>query len=185
MLPCHTRNDNNNDDVSNNNKKGDDDDKHLRYCELEYRPVVLPLLQPSKKEPRQQQQQQRYRLLEIRTNHGARHMIRAMLASYGMPIAGDVRYSSGNGNDTTPPLNNRSVALHAYRLQLPSSVQLGLPPPPPPPQQEQSQPSPSLDDQPSTMQRSFCAPIPQQWASYFGWCEQDIQRWNAVVAGNQ
>jgi 23S rRNA pseudouridine1911/1915/1917 synthase len=57
-----------------------------------------------------------YTLLEVETNQGSRHMIRAILSVHGFPIVGDLRY--GNTN-----LPDQSVALHASRLAF--SIQLG------------------------------------------------------------
>jgi 23S rRNA-/tRNA-specific pseudouridylate synthase len=77
-------------------------------------------------------------VLEIVTHQGARHMIRALLSQCGQcPIAGDVRYQA------TSPLEDASVALHAYRIALPSTLKLG-----------------------SLTQRTFTAPLPSLWKEW-------------------
>jgi 23S rRNA-/tRNA-specific pseudouridylate synthase len=68
----------------------------------------------------------RYTLLRVRTNQGARHQVRALLSQVGdCPIAGDVRYdgtrsqrhiSNETIHPTSQPLPDRSVALHAWRI---------------------------------------------------------------------
>lgn len=52
-----------------------------------------------------------YCMLEVNPKTGRRHQIRAQLGAVGYPIAGDLRYG---GKD---PLEDRSIGLHAYRLQ--------------------------------------------------------------------
>jgi 23S rRNA pseudouridine1911/1915/1917 synthase len=82
-----------------------------------------------------------YSLLLIRTNDGARHMVRAILSQVGKcPIKGDLRYDS-----TTNILQDQSVALHSYRIHLDSRLQLG-----------------------SLATFDFEAPIPWSWENYFG-----------------
>lgn len=51
-------------------------------------------------------------LLEVRPQTGRRHQIRVQLASAGCPVTGDVKYGA------PVPLPDRSVALHAWRLEL-------------------------------------------------------------------
>jgi 23S rRNA pseudouridine1911/1915/1917 synthase len=88
-------------------------------------------------------------ILQVQTDQGARHMIRALLASVGgAKIAGDVRYGASRS------LSDHSVALHARRLQLPSELKLG-----------------------EELQRDFSAPIPQTWDAYFEVSEKDIHKW--------
>jgi len=83
-----------------------------------------------------------YRILCVRTNQGSRHMVRATLAQVGeCPIEGDLRYGSVNQK----PLKDQSVALHASRLLLDTSLKLG-----------------NLDT------FEFQAPIPCTWNEYFG-----------------
>jgi len=85
-------------------------------------------------------------LLHIQTDQGARHMIRALLASVdGCSIAGDLRYGA------TKPLPDQSVALHAHRLQLPAQLKLGR-----------------------DAQRDFLAPLPATWETFFRINEHDI-----------
>jgi len=52
-----------------------------------------------------------YFLLEIELETGRFHQIRAQLSKEKMPILGDVKYGAGN------PLPDRSIALHARRLE--------------------------------------------------------------------
>jgi 23S rRNA-/tRNA-specific pseudouridylate synthase len=126
--------------------------------------------------PEQQQQQwndgDRFVLL-IRTTQGARHMVRALLSTYGLAIVGDTRYKN-NGTTTTktstattttqpstggPPtpqhhhhhyeqqLHNFHlpfVALHARSILLPTIMELG-----------------------GLSQRLFTAPLPIEWDDYF------------------
>ena len=114
-------------------------------------------------------------LLEIRTNQGSRHLIRALFAAHGCPLVGDLRY---NGNDTTRTtsaaaatatsadhdntaataemimarLPDRSVALHARSLYLPEDkIRLH-----------------------NLTERSFTAPIPPLWESLFGFDESSV-----------
>jgi 23S rRNA pseudouridine1911/1915/1917 synthase len=84
-------------------------------------------------------------LLAIETNQGSRHMIRALLGMVDCPIAGDLRYGAKN------PLPDRSVALHARQLQLPSTLPLG-----------------------ENTQRLFQAPIPERWKTFFGIQEDEM-----------
>jgi 23S rRNA-/tRNA-specific pseudouridylate synthase len=84
-------------------------------------------------------------LLEIRTQQGSRHMIRALMACYGIPVAGDKRYQA------TDVLGDQSVALHAYSLRLPNSLRLG-----------------------DIQQRLFSAAIPKTWDRYFGITNEQV-----------
>jgi len=82
-----------------------------------------------------------FQLLRVRTRDGTRHMVRAILAKVGgCPIEGDVRY-----NHAAAPLEDQSVALHAFRLSLDPSLKLG-----------------------SLKTFDFQAPIPNTWGHYFG-----------------
>jgi 23S rRNA-/tRNA-specific pseudouridylate synthase len=84
-------------------------------------------------------------LLEVRTNQGARHMVRAAFACHGSPLVGDLRYGA------IQPLPDQSVALHARWLHLPPDhISLNLP------------------------QRDFSAPIPSLWENYFGFRETQV-----------
>jgi 23S rRNA-/tRNA-specific pseudouridylate synthase len=131
--------------------------------------------QKQTQQQQQQSQQQQYRLcslkwrivptstnkneycmLEVQTNEGARHMIRALMACYNCPIAGDVRYHSGSGgscsssgkNIVNVALPDMSVALHASRIELSDQIKLG--------------------EDNTSLQRTFDAKIPSTWSRYFG-----------------
>ena len=87
-------------------------------------------------------------LLEIQTNQGARHMIRALLSSHDCPVIGDTRYG------TSRALKDRSIALHARQISLPEEhIKLNL------------------------SQRTFSAPIPERWKQHFGLQESDVTSW--------
>jgi 23S rRNA pseudouridine1911/1915/1917 synthase len=79
------------------------------------------------------------RIIEVKTHMGARHMVRALLANSGHVIAGDIRYGARD------PLQDQSVALHAHSVQLPMCLQLG-----------------------TLEQRTFVAPLPKTWSTFFG-----------------
>lgn len=51
-------------------------------------------------------------LLEVKLKTGRHHQIRAQLSAIGCPIVGDVKYGARRG------LKDRSIALHAYSLEL-------------------------------------------------------------------
>jgi len=51
-------------------------------------------------------------VLKVRPITGRRHQIRAQLAQAGHPILGDHKYGE------VDPLSDRSIALHAWRLEL-------------------------------------------------------------------
>jgi 23S rRNA pseudouridine1911/1915/1917 synthase len=51
-----------------------------------------------------------YHLIEINTESGKFHQIRAQLAKAGMPVRGDVKYGARRSN------KDRSVGLHAYSI---------------------------------------------------------------------
>jgi 23S rRNA pseudouridine1911/1915/1917 synthase len=111
-----------------------------KHCSLKWKllsPVTTTTMQPP--------------VLQIQTDQGARHMIRALLASVGgSKIAGDVRYGASQA------LSDHSVALHARRLQLPSELKLG---------------------QDGQLQRDFSAPIPQTWDVFFEVSEKYVHKW--------
>lgn len=89
-----------------------------------------------------------YTTLQVRTNEGARHMIRAILSQVGnCPIEGDLRY-----NATATVLPNKSVALHASRILLDNSLQLG-----------------------SLKTYEFEAPLPLTWEHYFGIVQPKVE----------
>jgi 23S rRNA pseudouridine1911/1915/1917 synthase len=88
----------------------------------------------------------------VRTLQGRRHMIRALFSQLGgCPLAGDMRYGARKS------LPDQSVALHAYRLQLPPKLRLG-----------------SL-----SAGQSFVADIPKKWQAWFGLRNQEA----AATAG--
>ena len=86
-----------------------------------------------------------FTLVAVKTQHGQRHMIRVLL-SQGCPLAGDLRYGA------SAPLPDQSVALHAYALRLPSTLQLGSVEP----------------------GKIFRADVPPSWADWFGIRPQSI-----------
>jgi 23S rRNA-/tRNA-specific pseudouridylate synthase len=85
-----------------------------------------------------------YTIIRVRTNQGARHMVRALLSHIGgCPILGDVRYGD---HITNQPLSDRSVALHAWRIKfVDPKFKLGI----------------------LTGNVEFEAPIPTTWETYF------------------
>ena len=84
-----------------------------------------------------------YTVLQVQTNEGARHMVRALMALVGQcPIVGDARYASS----LPQLLPDRSVALHAFTVGWePSALQLG-----------------------TLEQHQFQAAPPATWGHYFG-----------------
>lgn len=77
-------------------------------------------------------------IIVVKTNEGARHMVRSLLAKVGhAPICGDLRYGA------SLPLPDQSVALHASKVILPDSLVLPL------------------------GQKEFVAPLPVEWQSWF------------------
>jgi hypothetical protein len=56
-------------------------------------------------------------LLQVTTQQGTRHMIRALLSCYHLPVCGDLRYDS-----SLTPLPDQSVALHAYSITMKKSI---------------------------------------------------------------
>lgn len=89
-------------------------------------------------------------LILVRTHQGSRHLVRALLAQVGgQAILGDLRYGR-----TRQALPDRSVALHARSIDLPTSLVLGA--------DGLSQP------------RRFVAPIPLTWTRCGGWTEEQI-----------
>jgi len=137
MIPASPNNNSNNSSALNM--------EQYRYCTLDWRCLSVFSLP---------QQQQQYALLEIQTKQGARHMVRALLASHGLAVAGDLRYA-GATTTTTTNLPDRSVALHAAVLELPATIPLG---------------GGGATDAGAVRQheRRFVAPIPDTWATYFG-----------------
>lgn len=84
-------------------------------------------------------------VLEVETNNGSKHVIRSLLACHGCPLVGDLRYGAPHA------LPDASVALHARRLYLPEDkIVLNL------------------------SQRTFVAPVPSDWKTWFGCREADL-----------
>lgn len=107
-------------------------DTRQKISALRYRTNFLPKLSPVV-------------VLEIETNQGSKHVIRALLSCHGCPLVGDLRYGAAQA------LPDASVALHARRLYLPvDRIVLNL------------------------SQRTFVAPIPSKWQTWFGCREEDV-----------
>lgn len=64
--------------------------------------------------------QQDYHLLRVNPVTGRPHQIRVQLASQGCPISGDLKYGAKS------PLPDKSICLHAFRLQFEHPVQKTL-----------------------------------------------------------
>lgn len=98
-------------------------------------------------------------LLSVRTNTGAKHQVRALLASGGAPIAGDLRYGNNilpinqGGGTVYEPLHDRSVALHARSVFMPNV---------------------SLGGMEFLKKDPFVADIPCSWRVLFGIGENDV-----------
>lgn len=133
-----------------------------RHCSLEWRFVWSQSSTTSHPCPQRATTTDTVILLEICTAQGARHMIRALLACYGITLLGDVRYSSSSHSNQRYALPDRSVALHAASLQLPSTLR-----------------SPPLPLQ----QQRFTAPLPKEWDTYFGITESCLSTSMSVVGG--
>jgi hypothetical protein len=88
-------------------------------------------------------------LILVRTNTGAKHQIRAMMAQLAKsPICGDLRYGASE------PLPDQSVALHARSLFIPSDMV-------------------SLGD--TDFSRKFVADIPCVWKEYFSLTDSQVK----------
>mmetsp|Transcript_50033 Transcript_50033/g.150519 ORF Transcript_50033/g.150519 Transcript_50033/m.150519 type:complete len:358 (-) Transcript_50033:588-1661(-) len=123
-----------------------------RLCHIEWRHLSsLPINTHGNASHYQRLRAQgKFEIIVVRTNSGARHQVRALLSAIGgCPIVGDLRYGALNG-----PLPDKSVALHARRLFLPT-VKLG---------------GTDLKNQP------FVAPIPSTWIHFFGLTEDVLRR---------
>jgi 23S rRNA pseudouridine1911/1915/1917 synthase len=109
---------------------------NTKFCELKYRS-----LSPT--------------LLEVSTNQGARHMVRALLSFYGHTVAGDLRYGANR------PLEDYSVALHASSITFPRELSLG-----------------------NLEKKTFQAPIPETWKDYFGISQEQVDYWLMDAPGS-
>ena len=119
-------------------------------CHLEIRHLVS-VSSNDRSNSRRQLSSRHYHLIAVRTVTGVRHQVRAMLSHIGKcPIVGDLRY----GADSRNCLPDRSVALHARALYMPT-VKLGG--------------TEFLATEP------FVAPIPTTWERYFGIRESDLR----------
>jgi 23S rRNA-/tRNA-specific pseudouridylate synthase len=106
-------------------------------------------------------------LLEIKTDQGYRHMIRALLGCHGAPIAGDVRYGS------VVELVDRSVALHARRLSMPLTDKLRT-------LVAHHSNTAETFSKYTAISEGCCtwtAPLPPLWRGMFGISEQNVQEW--------
>lgn len=114
-----------------------DPNEEGRICELQWKPLW--------------NSSHTQQLLHVRTNTGARHQVRAMISQLGnCPIMGDLRY----GADTA--LEDRSVALHAWKVELQKSVVL----------QHQEK-------------RVFVGDVPVRWEQWFG-VSNEWLTWNLL-----
>jgi len=102
---------------------------NTKYCQMRYRSLSPTLLQVS-------------------TNQGARHMVRALLHFHGYRLAGDLRYGANRA------LEDHSVALHAFSIVFPNELSLG-----------------------DLEQKYFEAPIPATWEQYFGITQDHVNGW--------
>lgn len=96
-------------------------------------------------------------LLSVKTDTGAKHQVRALLAiAGGAPIAGDLRYGNNvlrinqDGGRVQKPLRDQSVALHARSVYLPTV---------------------SLGSMEFMKEEPFIAAIPKCWKDLFGIAE--------------
>lgn len=99
-------------------------------------------------------------LLSIKTDTGAKHQVRALLAiAGGAPIAGDLRYGNNissinkDGGKVHQPLRDQSVALHARSVFLPTV---------------------SLGGMEFLKEEPFVADIPKSWRELFGLTENNV-----------
>ncbi|KAL3903416.1 MAG: hypothetical protein SGILL_010455, partial [Bacillariaceae sp.] len=126
-------------------------------CHLEFRHITFVphrTLQLNT-EAHSEDQHPRRHLIAVRTMTGMRHQVRAMLSHVGhSPIVGDLRYGSSKTGQEQQPLPDKSVALHARTLYMPT-VQLG-----------------GTD----LVSAPFVAPIPSTWKAYFDLSEDDIHQ---------
>lgn len=126
-----------------------------RVCHIEWK--HLRTIPPSSLSPSNARH-----LLSVKTDTGAKHQVRALLAlAGGTPICGDLRYGNSNNNNgqgggrVDEPLPDASVALHARDVYL-KTISLGN--------------MDFLKDKP------FVASIPIRWREFFGLREDDVKR---------
>lgn len=88
---------------------------HLRAMDRQNKALLTDGQHPQDREAvlhyRHLASSERYHLLEVHTEGGRFHQIRAQLAGIGCPIKGDVKYGARRGN------RDRSIHLHAWRLR--------------------------------------------------------------------
>lgn len=150
-----------------------------RICSIRYRPLLETTTTTTTTNDDDDDDGRQLCLLQIQTNDGARHVIRALLAMAHCPVVGDVRYGSrphvpmaqttfhhpqrnwrsNRRGSNRGGLPDRSVALHARSLEL----------------SDQLLPSSSSSSSSGGGPIIFCAPIPDTWMSFFGWSEADVQ----------
>jgi len=117
----------------------------------------------------------RFITLLVETNQGSRHLIRALFAMAGCPIAGDLRYGGVGGSSSNrrkeieqiQPLKDLSVALHARRLRLPDDLFR---------YKDNNNNNCRQQQQTHGIQNDFVAPIPATWETYFGIAERDVSK---------
>jgi 23S rRNA-/tRNA-specific pseudouridylate synthase len=131
---------------NNDNNKGKDTDGRL--CHIEWKHL--------KRLPDTEYSTTRH-LLSVKTDTGAKHQVRALLAiAGGAPIAGDLRYGNNvlsinqGGGRVQKPLKDKSVALHARSVFLPTV---------------------SLGSMEFLREEPFIAAVPKYWKRLFGIAE--------------
>lgn len=127
-----------------------------RVCHIEWQQLIRLQSTPSGSR----------HLLSVKTDTGAKHQVRALLALHGgAPISGDLRYGNQNNSQfqrrhqtgvgrVDNPLPDGSVALHARSVFLPT-VKLG--------------------GMEFLAKDSFIAPIPRRWSEFFNLREGDVK----------
>ena len=129
-----------------------------RVCHIEWRHLLTLPPPPTTSSTRDMYIPTRH-LLSVKTDTGAKHQVRALLALAGeTPIAGDLRYgnslNSRGGGRVDRPLPDGSVALHARSVFMPTVSLGGME---------------FLTDEP------FVADIPGKWSQFFGVTEKDVK----------
>ena len=145
-----------------------------KLCALQYRIVQTYPIQNNHANVRL--------LLQVRTEQGTRHLIRAMLACYQMTVVGDVRYGSDH-NDVVP-LPDQSVALHAYSIRLKRDVvdktktkRRHDMEPAETTNNNQHGHTDNNDDDDDNNYYYWKASIPNTWDEYFGCTQAMIDQW--------